>query len=140
MYDDVLVPTDGSEGVEQAVAHASAIADRFDATVHTVHVVQTPDFADQLEGSVVERLERAGREAIAAVEQQAAGAGTGNVESAVLEGVPSEEIVGYAADRGIDVIVMATAGRTGAEREMVGSVTEAVIRRSTVPVLTVNVG
>jgi len=138
MYDDVLVPTDGSEGVEQAVAHASAIADRFDATVHTVHVVQTPDFADELEGSVVERLERAGREAVAAVEQRAAGAG--DVESAVLEGVPSEEIIDYVANQGVDVIVMATAGRTGAEREMVGSVTEAVIRRSPVPVLTVNVG
>ena len=138
MYEDVLVPTDGSESVEQAVAHASAIADRFDATVHTVHVVQTPDVADQLEGSVVERLERAGREAVEAVTEQTDG--SGDVESAVLEGVPSEEIVSYAADRGIDVIVMATAGKTGAEREMVGSVTEAVVRQSPTPVLTVNVG
>lgn len=138
MYDDVLVPTDGSEGVEQAVTHASAIADRFDATVHTVHVIQTPDAADQLDESVVERLERAGREAVEAVAEQADGAG--DVESAVLEGVPSEEIVGYAVDQGIDVVVMSTAGRTGTEREMVGSVTEAVVRQSAVPVLTVNVG
>jgi nucleotide-binding universal stress UspA family protein len=114
MYDDVLVPTDGSEGVEQAVAHASAIADRFDATVHAVHVVQTPDVADQLDESVVDRLERAGREAVEAVAAQADG--IGDVESAIREGVPSEEIVSYAADNGIDVIVMATAGRTGAER------------------------
>ncbi|MFW5973908.1 MAG: universal stress protein [Natrialbaceae archaeon] len=139
MYDDVLVPTDGSEGVERAVTHAEAIADRFDATVHTVHVVQTPDSADRLEESVVERLERAGREAVDAVAERADGAG-GEVHAAVRTGVPSEEIVAYAEDHGIDVIVMSTAGRTGTEREVVGSVTEAVVRKSPVPVLTVNVG
>lgn len=142
MYDSILVPTDGSSGTEQALEHAVAIAGRFDATLHTIHVVQTPDFAEELGEmeSVLDRLERAGSEAIEAVTEQARSAGHDRIESSIVQGIPAEEIIGYVVENDIDVVVMSTAGRTGDAREMVGSVTEAVVREAPVPVLTVNVG
>lgn len=140
MYEDILVPTDDSAGTERALEHALAVADRFDATLHTIHVVQTPDFAEELEDSVLERLERAGQEAIEAVVERARVAGHEEVEAAIRRGTPATEITDYASERDVDVIVMSTAGRTGEAREMVGSVAEAVVRESPVPVLTVNVG
>jgi nucleotide-binding universal stress UspA family protein len=59
------------------------------------------------------------------------------VEGHVLKGVPAETIVEYADANGVDLVVMATHGRSGLARGLFGSVTEGVIRRSTVPVLTV---
>lgn len=141
MYESVLVPTDGSAGVERALHHALGIADRCDASLHTVHVVQKPDLADELaEDSILDRLAHAGEEAVETIVEDAHAAGHEDVHSAVREGVPAAEILDYTDENGIDVIVMATAGRTGTAREMVGSVTETVVRAASVPVLTVNVG
>lgn len=142
MYDRVLVPTDGSAGVEQAMDHAIGIAERCEATMHVLSVVQTPEFAmeiDEMEG-ILERLERAGEDAVDSAVERATAAGQDGVESAVRHGVPKEEILAYVTEAEIDVVVMATEGRTGTAREMVGSVTEAVVRSAPVPVLTVNTG
>jgi nucleotide-binding universal stress UspA family protein len=55
----------------------------------------------------------------------------------VVEGNPSEEILAYATEHGIDLITMGTHGRSGLDRVVMGSVAERVVRRSSVPVLTV---
>jgi nucleotide-binding universal stress UspA family protein len=52
-------------------------------------------------------------------------------------GVPHEEICKYAADEKIDLLVIATHGRTGLERVLMGSVAEQVVRRCSCPVLSV---
>lgn len=49
-------------------------------------------------------------------------------------------ILEYAESATVDVIVMATSGRTGTEREIIGSVTESVVRKASVPVVVVNTG
>ena len=54
-----------------------------------------------------------------------------------MEGDPAEEIVRYAGDAGIDVIVMGTHGRTGKERQLMGSVAERVMRDAPCSVLVV---
>lgn len=140
MYEQILVPTDGSDGAKRALEHALAIADSFDASIHTLHVVRAQGISDALDedeyADVLDRLDEAGRDAVETVESRAAEAGH-EVETTVTRGVPATEIEGYAAENDVDVIVMATAGRTGSAREMLGSVTEAVIRSSSVPVLTV---
>lgn len=85
-------------------------------------------------------LEHAGEEAVDTVVQRAHEAGQSEIESAVVRGLPAEEITEYAERNDLDIIVMATAGRTGSAREMIGSVTETVVRRAQVPVLTVTAG
>lgn len=60
-----------------------------------------------------------------------------NVETSVLIGNPAEAIVGYAANNGVDLIIMASHGRSGVSRWASGSVTDKVFRSSCVPVLMV---
>ncbi len=57
--------------------------------------------------------------------------------SATATGDPAEEIIDYADDHGLDMIVMGTHGRGGFQRAVVGSVTDEVVRTASVPVLTV---
>ncbi|MXR51831.1 universal stress protein [Halovenus sp. WSH3] len=144
MYDEILVPTDGSAGVEQALDHAVALASKFDARIHTIYVLQTPEMADTLEGDelgdILDRLDEAGRQAVEDVRRQARNAGLSDIETAVRRGVPEAEIRAYIDEQEIDLVVMATEGRTGSAREMLGSVTEEVVRSTSAPVLTVNVG
>ena len=79
-----------------------------------------------------------GERAVAVVADRAAERGV-PAETAVERGVPHEAILEYAAENDADAIVMATHGRTGVERFLLGSVTERVVRRSPVPVLVVRV-
>jgi nucleotide-binding universal stress UspA family protein len=54
-----------------------------------------------------------------------------------LNGVPFVEIIRYARESGMDLIVMGAHGRTGLGHLLIGSVTERVVRKSSCPVLTV---
>ena len=137
MYDDILLPTDGSEGTERAMEHAFAVADQYGSTVHAVHVVDTSlHTAYSVEHSVVESLVEAGRKPVEQIEQAGSEAGV-EVTGTVLEGIPDEQILEYARDNDVDLIVMGTHGRTGVGRYLLGSVTEKVVRSSEIPVMTV---
>jgi len=59
------------------------------------------------------------------------------VHHVLLDGDPAAEIVGYAKEAGIDLIVMGTHGRTGVERLLMGSVAEKVLRDASCSVLVV---
>ncbi|WP_254663289.1 universal stress protein [Haladaptatus sp. W1] len=61
------------------------------------------------------------------------------VETELLRGIPHEEILDYADENDIEVVVMGTHGRSGVEHFLNGSVTEKVIRNSTLPILVVRV-
>jgi len=60
------------------------------------------------------------------------------VFASVVWGDPADEIINYQKEKGIDLIVIATHGRTGWRRWVFGSVTEKVVRQPTCPVLTIN--
>ena len=60
-----------------------------------------------------------------------------NAESVVVTGKPPEQIVDFAKRNGIDLIVMATHGRSGVSHRPYGSVAERVMRTSSVPMLVV---
>lgn len=137
MYDNVLFPTDGSEGAAVALDHALNVAENYGATLHFLNVANTDRTSVTGVGDqVVDALERAGEDAVADAADSARGRGLDTVE-AVLRGDPSDTIVDYASDRGVDLIVMATHGRRGLDRFLMGSVTEKVVRAADVPVLTV---
>ncbi len=137
MYDRILVPTDGSDCARAAADHAITLAGDHGATVHALYVVHLrPSLEPNLE-VVLDTLEAVGEEALADIAAQGEAAGV-EVVTATREGLPHEEICDYAEREGMDLVVMGTHGRTGIERVVIGSTAERVVRRSTVPVLTVH--
>lgn len=133
MFDDILVPTDGSEYAEAAAEYAEDLAMRYGATVHALCVVdaRTLENAPHYDRVRAESAEIAGR----VCDELAEGGIT--TERAVRTDVPHRAILRYATEQGIDLIVMGTHGRTGVDRYLLGSVTEKVVRLSDAPVLTV---
>ena len=145
MYDRILVPTDGSEGMRRVVEHAARLADLHGAALELVYVVNTAAVANlPMETSwegVSEMLREEGEGALDTAESVAAEAAPAvGIERTMLEGNPAHEIVSY-ADRGdCSLICMGTHGRGGVSRLLLGSVAERVVRSSEMPVLTVRVG
>ncbi len=142
MYERILVPTDGSAGVERAIEQAVALASVHGATIHAVFIVNTANFAalpmeTSWEG-VSDMLREDGEEALERVRTMAAREDV-PTETNLIEGTPSKEIVHYATEADCDLIVMGTHGRGGIDRLLLGSVAERVVRASPVPVLTVRV-
>jgi len=150
-YDDVLVPTDGSDAAEAAVEHGLAVADAVDATVHTVYVVDVnalvggadttlggtgPGTGDDASGDLLEPLFESGEAATARVAARARAAGLA-VETEVIEGSPGSSLVDYVEETAVDFVAMGTHGHTGLDRVLLGSTTERVMRNVSVPVLSV---
>ncbi len=141
MYDDLLLPTDGSAGMARVIDHAIELADVHDATIHAVYVVNTASLSNlpletTMDG-VSEGLRAEGTAALDEVERRVSEAVP--LERVTLEGSPAREIVEYATAADSDLIVMGTHGRSGVDRLLLGSVAERVVRRSRVPVMTVRV-
>ncbi len=132
-YENVLLPTDGTEGSERAIDECGAFAVEYDAFVHVLYVI---DSRIARSGSLMELMEseseRACGDAVSRVTSDGAQA-----RRETLRGRPAEQILDYAEEHDIDCIVMGTHGRTGIDRFVMGSVAEKVIRRATVPVFTV---
>ena len=135
MYDDVLIPTDGSAGADEAIVRAIDLATTYDAAIHALYVVDTNVGGEGV--GVLDALEATGREAIDDVIDRAEAAGVATIEGTVGRGAPHRAILAYADEHDVDLIVMGTHGRTGLDRYLVGSVAEKVVRLSDVPVLTV---
>ena len=137
MFDQLLFPTDGSDGASAAFEHVLDVAAAHDATVHVLNVVDTAgDALRRIDAGVVDDLERQGEQLVS---ETAAAAETRDLdtETVVVRGTPYERIVDYANAEGIDLIAMATHGLRGLERFLLGSTTERVVRRADVPVLTI---
>ena len=137
MYDDILVPTDGSEAVDRALEHAVRLATDHDTTVHALYVVDrriTAANSGDLHDEVVADLESQGESAVAAVADAATTAGL-DAATHVVHGTPDVEIVAYADEVGADVIVLSPEGKSPRERiESLGSVSDRVADDASVPV------
>jgi len=136
----ILAPTDMSEASGRAVAHAVELGHRLGVGVLLYHVlsqqqvderldagefidVQLDRARDELERWYRTLLPRAVREPV-------------RVELHIAIGAPVEEILELADDRHVEMIVMATHGRTGLPRVLFGSVAEGVLRHAPCPVVT----
>ncbi len=139
MYDDILVPTDGSDTVLATLEHALSIAADNEATVHALSVVDTRMTAaadSETRPALAETLEKDAQAAVTAVTDQATDANLQTLQ-AVHRGTPAKEILTYAEEAGIDLIVIGTHGKTPREKLAMGSVSERVVDRAEVPVLVV---
>lgn len=136
MYTDILLPFDGSDGAAEALHHAAEIAHWADATIHVLFVADTTrDSVTVVETQVVDALAQEGEKIVEDAEKTLHTLGS-DYDSDVVQGNPAPTIVEYAERYDHDLIVMPTHGREGVSRYLIGSVTEKVVRLSSVPVLT----
>ena len=140
---NILVPTDFSEGSQEALRYAYDLAAALGATLHVVHVLENP-FAP---GAFMEMYTPPSPEYFVDMERQAESKLRGlltpeeqqrvTVVLTTRLGVPASEILDRLKEEPkIDLLVMATHGRGGVARFVMGSVTDRIIRSATCPVLT----
>lgn len=141
MYKRILLPLDGSPLAEQAVPHAIAQAERFQAELILLKVLpplpersmsspgrrQAEDLSAQLAREYLEGV------AIGIRERDIP------VQVVTVEGQSHPQIVQFAEENGVDLIVMSTRGQSGLSRWLMGSIADRVVRGATVPVLLVRV-
>lgn len=135
MIETLVIATDGSASVKRAVTVAMDLAERFGASVHVIYVID----ADEIEAapeSIREEL-REGLENRAPDVFDELSQVSGSITTSVRTGRPAVEIVSYAEEVDADIVAIGTRGRHGEHRLLLGSVAEAVVRRSPIPVLTV---
>lgn len=136
MNDDILLPTDGSRVSIRATRYADKLAQSFNSKVHILCVQEVVGISDAIQGvnaqptdtEAEEYINRTKERIDSDVEVTEATREGGNAANVILE---------YAENSETDHIVMGTSGRTGAERFLIGSVAEKVVRQSKYPVTTV---
>jgi nucleotide-binding universal stress UspA family protein len=126
----ILYATDFSSYSNQAYFHAVALAESHGASLTVVYAC-TPGTTESGDAAAERRYWQNQLEQIRPVNPEIA------VHHVLLQGDPATEIVKYARDAGIDLIVMGTHGRTGVQRLLMGSVAEKVLRDASCSVLVV---
>ncbi len=138
----ILLPVDLSEVSPKLVPYVKEVAAKFDAEVHLLFVARIMQHftsiyvphpsVNKFETEIIEGAEKKLQEF---VKEHFAGS---SPKAKVVLGDAAEEILSYAEAEGIDLIIIGTHGRKGLERIIFGSVAERVVKKSPVPVLTVN--
>jgi nucleotide-binding universal stress UspA family protein len=138
----ILAPTDFSEHSYHALRYARTFDDRWNAELHLLNVIEpavfpteaglTPMGLMNLDAELSTAAERAMEELTKHEELQGI-----QPVTAVAHGRASSAIIEYAVEHSIDLIVIATHGRTGLEHLIFGSTAERVVRESHCPVLTI---
>ncbi|MGH7127051.1 MAG: universal stress protein [Planctomycetaceae bacterium] len=139
----ILVPTDFSEHSKPALDYACAFAEQFGSELHLVHVLQDlvglvpePGMGVPPPGDYVQELTASAEQALAEL-PSAEWTDKFHVVRATRHGPPFVEIIRYARDQDVDLIVLGTHGRSGLVHVLLGSVAEKVVRKAPCPVLTV---
>jgi len=136
VYDRILLPYDGSEGAAGVLHHAGEIAHWADATVQVLHVADTArDSVTVVGGETIDVLVREGERTVDEAAETLTTLGVTH-DTEVVQGNPAPAIAEYAAAHDHDLVVLPTHGREGVSRYLLGSVSEKVVRLSSVPVLT----
>jgi nucleotide-binding universal stress UspA family protein len=148
MYDNILVPTDGSVTSEIAVDNAVDIAEKYGATIHALYVIDVDATSYGLGTEQVDRIRQGNLDDMPEVKEDAeeathyvadaAEAAGVDYEEHIRVGEPARAIRNFVEDEDIDLIVMGSHGRSGLSRVILGSVAEKVLRRTHLPVLVVD--
>ncbi|WP_332897365.1 universal stress protein [Haladaptatus sp. CMSO5] len=148
MYENILIPTDGSDTANVAVAHAVDLAATYGARLHALYVVDIDAVNFGLGTEQVDRITQGNFGEMTELQEKADKA-TGAVAAAAADhdvevheevrvGAPHDVIAGYADSKDIDLVVMGSHGRSGVKRALLGSVTERVLRTTHRPVLVID--
>jgi Universal stress protein UspA and related nucleotide-binding proteins len=139
-FKKIMIATDGSVCSRMAANNGIELARLSGGKVYAVYVVSMEYFSsmavDLYWERIHEALENEGIEAVNYVK------GAGEIEGVIvepvlLEGNPTDELIRYAEENKMDIIIMGTLGRTGIKRLLLGSVAGNVVRHSKVPVMVV---
>jgi len=138
VYQRILVPLDGSDRAELALPFAEELAAKLGSEIILLCLSDSAEAEDYAKHEIyleqiTEVVKRAAKKLLTNPEQKV------SIRSAVTIGLPAQEIVDYAEQVAVSLIIMATHGRTGVSRWALGSVAEKVMRASTRPVLLVRV-
>jgi len=138
---NVLVPTDLGDGAEHALDYACELAAKLDATVHLLNVIGVPalgvpELGVALTSSMIDAMVRDNQAALDRLaDARRTRARFGHI---MLRTGDARDVIDQTAkELGCDLIVMATHGRRGIARALLGSITESVVRTAPCPVLTV---
>jgi len=150
MFSNILVPVDGSEIGERSLPMAQGLAQSSGGTIHLVQVISRDPELQALHGGgesiqgleierdaarlLIETRTTRGKEYLESLAARLQNEGI-KVATVIREGAADANIVDYAREQGIDLIVMSTHGHGGFRRLLLGSVTDRVIRSGAIPVL-----
>lgn len=146
-FKKIMVATDGSACSGLVAEKGIELARLSGGKVYAVYVVST-DYLAPINGDsfpmsvdpywkpIKDAWEKQGQEAVNSVKNLGEMKGI-TVEPVLLEGNPSDELIRYAEEEKMDVVIMGTLGRTGLDRLLLGSVAEKLVRHSKVPVMVV---
>ena len=135
----ILIPTDFSEYSQHALKYAVALAERFKAKLYVVHVWEHAIVAAPTETFPTEiwvEGEKAEKEKLSQLTQELRTKGI-DAEPVFMSGIAHTEIVEAAKELDVDLITLATHGRTGLSHLVFGSTAERIIRLAPCPVLVV---
>jgi nucleotide-binding universal stress UspA family protein len=138
----ILCPIDFSDASRSALETAADLARRSGASLTLFHAYPVPGYTFP-DGSFVassKMLEELADQAKRHLDEWkgiATGLGVAAVDAATAVGEPAHEIVAFAKEKGSDLVVVGTHGRTGLQHALMGSVAERVVRKAPCPVLTV---
>ena len=142
-FKDILFPIDFSESSKKILPYVLTLSKAFGSTVHLLYVVRDLKYLTSfhvphpsltlIENEIAESSQKM-MEKVCEEELQ----GCSRFVKKILIGDPAHEIIQYAQEEKIDLIIMGTHGRKGLEKALFGSVAEKVVKNSPVPVLTVN--
>jgi nucleotide-binding universal stress UspA family protein len=141
--DSIVVPLDGSELSLSVLPYVEEVAEALGASLVLVHAVQPLDIYPGSEmtptrvGTILDDLLAHGQSFLTRVAQEIEARGKVKVRSVVNIGVPVNEIVRIAQEVNAGLIGIATHGRSGIGRWMMGSVADAVVRRTNLPCLVI---
>ena len=137
----ILVPLDFSANSTRALDYAYALAKKFDAALHLVHVCEVPGMGtgsmDAYAIAYTDWSQRLGEEAEQQLEKLRPRLGGVQLSTEVLFGNPARAVVAAARTNDVDLIVMGTHGHGPVMHAVMGNVAERVVRTADCPVLTV---
>jgi nucleotide-binding universal stress UspA family protein len=139
MYRHILIPTDGSELAEHGVAHGLALAKSIGAKVSVIFVVEPfSEMSGRFIEAVATYAELRKEQAASALNRSvnmAKEAGVSCETIQVENAQPHQAIIAAAKDKGCDLIVISSHGRSGLSVLLIGSVTNKVVTHANTPVL-----
>jgi nucleotide-binding universal stress UspA family protein len=141
-FQNILVPIDFDETSDRALKTATALAANLGASITIFHTVDIPPYAYAYFGAalpppdMLSVLEAAARKSLDQ-KLETVRATVPSAKSILTTGTPWRHIIAAIEKLNVDLVVMGTHARRGVEHVLLGSVTEKIVRASSVPVLTV---
>jgi nucleotide-binding universal stress UspA family protein len=138
----ILFSTDFSEGSDNALPYAADMAKHYGAKLYLLHVIQdiaeaagwyvphvsVDELYKDIEKNAAKEMDRYGIEELRGLKE---------IERRIVKGTPYKEILKFAGENKVDIIVIGTYGRKGLDRALFGSTAERVVRDAPCPVLSV---